>query len=202
MKPCSIPKASFSTFASGATQFVVHDAFEITWCAAGSYISSLTPSTSVTSGSVAGAEMTTFFAPASMCFCAPSRFGEEARRLEHDVDAEVTPRQRRRIALGEQLELEVPRAEGVGAERDLLAERAEGRVVAKQVRHRLRVAEVVRRDDLEVAAPTQVRTEEVAPDAPEAVDAYADLRHGGPPIGCPAASLVTRPPAALSSDPS
>ena len=32
MNPASIPKESFSTFASGATQFVVHDALEtIRW---------------------------------------------------------------------------------------------------------------------------------------------------------------------------
>ena len=32
MNPTSIPKESFSTFASGATQFVVHDALEtIRW---------------------------------------------------------------------------------------------------------------------------------------------------------------------------
>ena len=69
MKPRSIVYASCSTFASGATQFVVHDAFEMMWCCSGSYSRSLTPSTTVRSGSVAGAEMTTFFAPASRCFC-------------------------------------------------------------------------------------------------------------------------------------
>ena len=33
MKPCSIVNASCSTFASGATQFVVQEAFETMWCA-------------------------------------------------------------------------------------------------------------------------------------------------------------------------
>ena len=36
MKPCSMPNASSITFAIGATQFVVHEAFEITWWLAGS----------------------------------------------------------------------------------------------------------------------------------------------------------------------
>ena len=36
MKPDSIPARSSSTFASGATQFVVQEAFETMWCAAGS----------------------------------------------------------------------------------------------------------------------------------------------------------------------
>ena len=105
MKPRSIPKLSSSTFAIGATQFVVHDALEMIECCSGSYASSLTPSTRVTSGSVAGAEMITFFAPASRCFCAAAPVGEEAGRLDHHVDAEVAPRQIRRIALGEALQL-------------------------------------------------------------------------------------------------
>ena len=35
IRPCSMPKVSLSTLASGARQFVVHDAFEITVCALG-----------------------------------------------------------------------------------------------------------------------------------------------------------------------
>src|SRR5215472_11568165 len=42
-------------------------------CAAGSYLSSLTPSTIVMSSPFAGAEMITFFAPASRCLLAPAR---------------------------------------------------------------------------------------------------------------------------------
>ena len=52
----------------------MHDAFEMIACRAGSYSSSLTPSTSVRSGCFAGAEMITFFAPAARCFAASSRF--------------------------------------------------------------------------------------------------------------------------------
>jgi hypothetical protein len=74
MKPRSIPYASCRTFATGATQFVVHDAFEMMLCCSGSYSRSLTPRTTVRSGSVAGAEMTTFFAPAWRCFSASGRF--------------------------------------------------------------------------------------------------------------------------------
>ena len=33
MKPCSIVNASCSTFAIGATQFVVQEALETMWCA-------------------------------------------------------------------------------------------------------------------------------------------------------------------------
>ena len=55
--------SSFSAFAIGARQLVVHEALEITVCAAGSYVVWLTPITTVTSSFFAGAEMITFFAP-------------------------------------------------------------------------------------------------------------------------------------------
>src|SRR5688572_6801444 len=63
-----MPNASSSTFAVVARQFVVHDALEMMRCFPGSYAFSFTPSTTVTSGSFAGAVMITFFAPAWMCF--------------------------------------------------------------------------------------------------------------------------------------
>src|SRR3954454_873739 len=71
--PLSIPIASCRTRATGARQLVVQDAFEMMLWFSGSYASSLTPGTSVTSGSVAGAEMITFWAPASRCLAAASR---------------------------------------------------------------------------------------------------------------------------------
>src|SRR6188474_2492269 len=63
--PLTMPNESFSTFATGARQFVVHEAFETTWCFLGSYLSSFTPITSVMSSFFAGAEMMTFLAPAA-----------------------------------------------------------------------------------------------------------------------------------------
>jgi hypothetical protein len=50
------------------------------------------------------------------------------------------------------------------------------------VRHRRGVAEIVRGDDLEFASPLEVRPEEVAPDAPETVDSYPNLRHVRSPV--------------------
>ena len=66
-KPFSMPNSSFSTFATGASPFVVHDAFEMMWCFSGSNSFSFTPRTIVLSSFFAGAEMITYFAPASMC---------------------------------------------------------------------------------------------------------------------------------------
>ena len=61
MMPETIPQCASSTFTTGARQLVVQLAFEITLCFAASYLFSLTPSTSVMSSFVAGAEMMTFF---------------------------------------------------------------------------------------------------------------------------------------------
>src|SRR4051812_3949605 len=72
-----MPIASWTTLAKGARQLVVHDALEMTWWLSLSYLSKLTPSTTVTSGSVAGAEMMTFLAPASRCLAASARLVKE-----------------------------------------------------------------------------------------------------------------------------
>jgi len=73
ISPCTTPKVSCSTCATGARQLVVQDAFEMTVWFSGSYASSFTPGTRVASGPVAGAEMITFCAPASRCLAASSR---------------------------------------------------------------------------------------------------------------------------------
>ena len=132
------------------------------------------------SGSVAGAEITTFFAPASRCFCAPGPVGEDPGRLDDHVHAEVAPRERGRVALGEHLHLLAARVEHAVAEHDVALEGAEVRVVLQQVRHRLRVTEVVQRDDLDVRTERLLRPEEVPPDAAEAVDAYPNAHAHAP----------------------
>src|SRR6266568_2120659 len=64
IRPLTMPKLSSSTLAIGATQFVVQEALDRTWCAAGSYASSLTRITVVMSSSVAGAKKVIISAPA------------------------------------------------------------------------------------------------------------------------------------------
>ena len=152
------------------------------WCCAGSYVVVVDAEHERQVGIVAGAEITTFFAPASMCFCASSRF------VKKPVDSSTTstPRSPHGSAAGSRsasILISTSPALIIAVLRlHVLAERAEHRVVLEQVRHRLRVAEVVRRDDLEVAAALQVRTEEVAPDAPETVDAHPYLCHLDSPV--------------------
>ena len=67
-----ISNASLKTFASGARQFVVQDAFEMITSVSGLYVSSFTPMTMVASSPVAGAETRTFLAPPAMCLRASS----------------------------------------------------------------------------------------------------------------------------------
>src|SRR5574342_215115 len=62
-----MPKVSSRTLATVARQLVVHEALETSSCLTGSYFCSLTPSTTVMSGSLAGAVMITFLAPACRC---------------------------------------------------------------------------------------------------------------------------------------
>src|ERR1700738_1358736 len=60
MKPLTQPSESTIGFTAVAKQFVVHDAFEMMLWLSGSYLSSLTPSTSVMSSPLAGAGGVTF----------------------------------------------------------------------------------------------------------------------------------------------
>src|ERR1700687_4313635 len=62
-----MPKVSCRTLATGARQFVVHEALETTLCFAGSYVLSFTPKTKVASGPSAGAEIITFFTGPRKC---------------------------------------------------------------------------------------------------------------------------------------
>jgi hypothetical protein len=66
-------------------------------------------------------------------------------------------------------------------ELDLALERPEVRVVAQEMRHRLRVAKVVQRHDLQVGLEGLLRAEEVPPDAAEPVDPDAKC-HSSPPF--------------------
>ena len=147
------------------------------WCVSGSYWSSLTPSATVMSGSVAGAEMTTFFAPASRCFCAPSRF------VKKPVDSITmsTPRSRQGIAagiaLGQQLDVV---AAGAAARRSRARPRrrtgrASSRSAAGAPSSRRRPGRSPRRS--RSRRRRRGRAEEVAADAAEAIDAHPCLRH-------------------------
>lgn len=68
-----MPNLSFITFATGARQFVVQEAFEISLSFSGSKVFSFTPRTIVRSRSLPGALTRTLLAPALRCFSVPGR---------------------------------------------------------------------------------------------------------------------------------
>ena len=130
--------------------------------------------TMVTSSFLAGAEMMTFFAPASTWALAFGGVGEEAGRLDHDVGAEVAPGQLARVPLGERLE-------GLATDGDLVG----GRLHLVRRRPRMMsyfsrwasVALSVRSltPTISMSAPdAEHGPEEVTADAAEAVDANPD----------------------------
>ena len=124
---------------------------------------------------------------------APSRSVKKPGRLEHHVDTRSPHGKLRRDRVRRASQrLAVAPDHAVG-ERRPRRRRAEVRVVAEQVRHRLRVPEVVDGDDLDVRAELSLRPEEVAADPAEPVDrrpVLPSLLSLGRRSGC-AASLIT-----------
>ena len=102
---------------------------------------------------------------------------EEPSRLEHHINAELTPRQGGGITFGEHPHRLSRGGDRPVAQLDGLGERSHVRVVLQEVRHRCRVAEIVERDDLDVRAKRVLRAEEVPSDTAEAVDPHPEC-HG------------------------
>ena len=96
--------------------------------------------------------------------------GEEPRRLDDDVDAEILPGQLRRIAFLQDLDLAAVDDDRVGGRAHLAGERAVVRVVLEEQRVHLRIGEVVDRDDFEIGMPLEKRLQELTADPTEAVD--------------------------------
>jgi hypothetical protein len=99
--------------------------------------------------------------------CVP--LGEESRGLEHDLHAEVLPRELRRILRRQDLELFLSDGDAVSARLHVDVEVPEHGVVLEQVRQRGRIGEVVDRNEVDVVA-AQRRAHDVAPNPPEPVD--------------------------------
>ncbi len=104
--------------------------------------------------------------------------GEKAGRLDDHVDAEVGPRQCRRVTFCEHLERGAVHADPVAVELDPL-ESAVRRVVVEQVCENVRRSEVVDGNHVELPAAVDVSPKKVATDATEAVD--ANLECHSPP---------------------
>src|SRR5215471_6079932 len=96
MNPLTRPNSSCSTLAMGTTQLVVQEAAEITSCRIGSYSRSLTPTTTVRSAPLPGAEISTLRAPPLRCAATASR----ARNLPVDSMTMLAPSSPQSIAAG------------------------------------------------------------------------------------------------------
>ena len=157
MNPFSIVNASLSTFASGPRQFVVHEAFEMMLCGLGVVLVVVHTEHERDVGIGRGRGDDDLLRAGVEVLLRTRAVGEEAGRLEHDVDAEVAPRHRGRIALDEQLDLLPRGVQHAVLDDDVARERPERRVEPEQVRHRRGVAEIVRGDDVEVRLPGPAR---------------------------------------------
>jgi len=127
----------------------------------------------------AGALMMTFSAPAAMCLSASSRFVNRPVDSS-DPRAQLLPRQVRRVLLRQHPELVAVHDDAFPGGRDLAGEGPQDRVVLQQVGQRLRVGDVVHRDEVPVQSLLPGGPEEVPSDPPEPVDADLDA-HEVPP---------------------
>ena len=100
--------------------------------------------------------------------------GEEARRLDHDVGAELAPGQRAGIALGEHADLLAVDGDAVVGHLDRALERSVVRVVLEQMGDRLAIDQIVEREPLDVRVLLDRGAEHVATDSPKSVDTYSN----------------------------
>src|SRR5437879_11735978 len=107
------------------------------------------------------------------------RVGDEARRVDHDVDSQVLPGQVAGIPLGKDLHPCPVHPQVVALGGDVTLKIAEDRVVLEEVGQGPRIRDVVDRDDLEVA-PAQGGAVDIAPNAAKPIDANLH-RHDASP---------------------
>ena len=179
IRPCSTPNASSSTLTIGTKQFVVQLALETTLCCLGSKSVWLTPYTNVASAPSLGEDTMTSGAPGLEVGAGLRLGGEDAGRLDDDVDAEVAPRQLGRVALGQHPQLvAVDRDAGL---RGLTLLGRMPRTESYLSRWAIvgSVAEVVDGDEVDVGTGGLGGPEEVAADPAEAVDSNTDGHQWG-----------------------
>jgi hypothetical protein len=96
--------------------------------------------------------------------------GEEPGGLDDDLGSQFLPRELRGVLLAQDLNRLAVEADLVARVLDLAGERAESRVVLRQMGEGRGVGDVVDRDEVDVEAALPGGPEQVAPDAAEAVD--------------------------------
>ena len=163
-----MPTRSLRTLATGARQFVVHDALEMTWWFSGVVDLVEVDAEDDRRVGLGRRRGDDDLLRARLEVLGGVRaLGEEAGRLDDDVDAEVAPRQRGRVALGEHLDLVAVDDQHAVADGHLARERAVDRVVLEQVAERPGVGDVVDRDDLDVSADSCAARKTLRPMRPK-----------------------------------
>ena len=182
MTPWRMPNASSSTFATGARQFVVHDALEMMSCRSGSYTVVEVDAQRDGDVGVLGRRGDDDLARARLEVLGGARaVAEVSARLDHDVGADVAPWERGRVRLGEHGDLAPVDANRIVEHLDGPGEGPVDGVVAQQVREHLDVHHVVDAGPLDRGVALVGGAEGRAAGAAEAVDANPD-GHILPPV--------------------
>src|SRR5205823_15003585 len=120
--------------------------------------------------------------------------GEDAGRLDHDVDPDLSPEKRGRVLLAEGADLVPVDADHPIAGADLAVEAPVGRVVLEEVRVRRGGREVVDGDHLELVGMTvEHGLQALAADAAESIDPHAGCHRGSSSWSCPPPGAASDP---------
>ena len=110
-------------------------------------------------------------------FQMPRRFvfaRKAARRLHHDLHAEVAPRNVGGIGRGENAQRFAVDGDAIVRMADRVRDRVMHRVVLQQIRQRGRIGEIVDGDEFDAGIALERGTQHVASDAPETIDTNPD----------------------------
>ena len=163
-----MPTASCSTFATGARQFVVHDAFEMMWWLLGVVVALEVHAERNRHVGVGGRGRDDDLAGTRLeVLRGVLALGEQPGGLDRDLDAELAPRQGCRVALREDLDLVPVDHQRPVALRYLAREAAEDGVVLEEMGERSQVGDVVDRDDLDVRARSYAARNRLRPMRPK-----------------------------------
>ena len=166
-----------------AIQLVVHEAFDMTWCEVGivAVLVDAEHDGRVLPGSGRGDD--DLLGATRLVSRCGRGVGEEARRLDDDIDAVVSPRKLGRVAFRHDLDLVAINGNGVVRRRlDGAGVDAVARVVPEHVGVRRRVGQIVDRNDLQrVRVSLLDGSKHLSTDPSKAVDSYLEWSSVSPP---------------------
>ena len=198
-----MPTLSCSTFATGARQLVVHEAFEMTSCSVG--VVRLVEVDAEDDGHVGILHRRRHddLAGAGQRGASPRPLSspKPSRALEHDIDVELGPRQSDGIGLVEDRDARARRRRE--RRRRARPRRRSARTPSRAsagTRAGRSVGEIVDRDELELEPALVGGAERRSPYSAETVDCNSG-RHGLPPLNVSSPIVARRPRAAIGTPP-